>query len=172
MAVVGIVARPHGIRGQVIVNPETDFPEDRFQEGAELFVNRDGRIETIRVTSSRIQQGRPVIGIEGVADMDTARTLAGLEFRVPAASLPPLPPGTFYNHDLVGSAVETVGGEHVGIVTKVEGESGSSRLVVTGDRGEVLIPLAVDICTSIDTPAKRIVIDPPDGLLELNERRR
>jgi ribosomal 30S subunit maturation factor RimM len=54
----------------------------------------------------------------------------------------------------------------------VEGESGSSRLVVTGDRGEVLIPLAVDICTSIDTTAKRIVIEPPDGLLELNERRR
>ncbi len=172
MAVVGVVARPHGIRGQVFVNPETDFPEERFRKGAELFVNRDGHVEAVRVTSSRIQQGRPVIGIDGVADVDAARALAGVEFRVPVASLPPLPPGTFYNHDLVGSAVQTAGGEHVGTVTKVEGEFGNSRLVVQGDRGEVLIPLAVDICPTIDPAAKRIVIEPPEGLLDLNERRR
>jgi hypothetical protein len=65
MAVVGRVARPHGIRGQVIVNPETDFPEERFHPGAELFVNRAGRAEPITITTVRFQQQRPVIGLRG-----------------------------------------------------------------------------------------------------------
>ena len=77
MAVVGRVARPHGIRGQVIVNPETDFPEDRFSVGSTVFVNRGGRVEPLVVTASRIQQGRPVIGIDGIADMDAARGTGG-----------------------------------------------------------------------------------------------
>ena len=67
MAAVGTIARPHGIRGQIIVNPATDFPEDRFAAGATLFVMKEGRIQPVTVTTSRVQQGRPVIGLEGVA---------------------------------------------------------------------------------------------------------
>jgi len=172
MAVVGVVARPHGIRGQVIVNPETDFPEERFAPGRRLFVNRDGRVDTLVITTSRIQMGRPVIGIEGVADMDAARELAGLEFRVPAEELVDLPAGTYYHHQLVGCVVETLAGMTVGPVSAIEGEAGSTRLVVQGERGEVLVPLAVDICRTIDPAARRIVIAPPEGLIELNERRK
>lgn len=172
MAVVGRVARPHGIRGQVVVNPETDFPEERFSVGAELFVSRGGRIEPLTVTSSRIQQGRPVIGVDGIADPDAARELAGLELRVPVASLAELPAGMFYRHDLVGSLVETADGRQVGTVSDVEGDTGNSRLVVQSEGGEILIPLALDICTTIDPVSKRIVIAPPEGLLEVNERRR
>jgi 16S rRNA processing protein RimM len=170
MAVVGRIARPHGIRGQVIVNPETDFPEERFGVGATLFVRRGDRIEPFTVTTSRIQQGRPVIGLEGVADMNTAQTLAGLEFRVPAETLAVLPEGTFYHHDLVGCVVTTVDGVAVGTVSAVEGDAGNTRLVVQSERGEVLVPLAVDICTQIEPDAKRIVIQPPEGLLDVNER--
>jgi 16S rRNA processing protein RimM len=172
MAVVGFIARPHGIRGQVIVNPETDFPEERFSTGATLFAMRGGGIEPFTVTTSRIQQGRPVIGLEGVADMDAARELAGLELRVPVDALAELPDGTFYRHDLVGCLVETVDGRQVGTVSDVEGDTGNSRLVVQSERGEILIPLALDICTIIDPAAKRVVIAPPEGLLDVNDRRR
>jgi 16S rRNA processing protein RimM len=172
MAVVGFVARPHGIRGQVIVNPETDFPENRFAVGATLFAMRDGKIEPFTVTAFRLQQGRPVIGIEGVADMDAARELAGLEFRVPRESLAALPEGAYYHHDLVGCVVELPNGDPVGTVSRVEGETGSTRLVVQKDTDEVLIPLADAICTTIDPAARRIVVNPPDGLIELNERRK
>jgi len=171
MAVVGRVARPHGIRGQIIVNPETDFPEDRFSVGSTVFVNRGGRVEPVVLTASRIQQGRPVIAIDGIADPDAARELAGLEFRVPVELLVPLPQGQFYRHELIGCAVETADGRQVGTVSDVEGETSNSRLVVQAERGEVLVPLAVDICTLIDTAAKRIVIVPPSGLLEVNEPR-
>ena len=164
MAVVGTIARAHGIKGQVIVNPETDFPEERFKPGATLFTERGA----ITLTTARFQNGRPVIGIEGVATMNDAETLAGLELRVPVEELAALPPGTFYHHDLVGCQVETAGGQTVGAVTGVEGTAGGSRLVVAGAKGEVQIPLATEICRTIDVAGKRIVIEPIDGLLDLN----
>jgi 16S rRNA processing protein RimM len=169
-AVVGRVARAHGNRGQVIVNPETDFVEDRFQVGAELLAGRGGRIDRLRVTAMRTHLGRPIIALEGVETMNDAEALAGVELRVPVAELAPLPSGMFYRHDLVGCRVETTTGELVGDVTSVEGELGSSRVVVAGSGGDVLIPLAQAICVEIDIAARRIVVDPPDGLLELNRR--
>src|SRR3954453_3112526 len=95
MALVGRIARAHGIRGQVIVNAETDFPDERFQPGAELFVERGGRIETLIVTTARFHGERPVIGSQGGATMNDAEALAGLELRVPMDRLAALPSGTF-----------------------------------------------------------------------------
>src|SRR5262245_21345620 len=168
MAVVGRIARAHGIRGQVIVNPETDFPETRFRPGAELFTERGGVVNAVRLTTVRFQRDRPVIGIEGVTTMSEAEALAGCELRVPPDQLAALPAGTFYRHDLVGCRVETRDGQPVGTVRSVEGTMAGSRLVIDSSRGEILVPLATDICTTIDVGAKRIVIEPPEGLLDLN----
>jgi 16S rRNA processing protein RimM len=170
LAIVGCIARAHGNRGQVIVNPETDFPAERFRPGAELLVRRGEAIDALRLTTARLHQGRPVIGIEGVETMNDAAALAGLELRVPQESLKTLPAGTYYHHDLVGCRVETTAGENVGVVAKVEASAGGSRLVVEGARGEILIPLVAHICTAIDVAAKTVVVDPPEGLLELNIR--
>jgi len=169
-AVVGRVARAHGNRGQVIVNPETDFVADRFRVGAELLANRGGRIGTLRVTAMRTHLGRPIVALEGVETMNDAEAMAGVELRVPVAELAPLPGGMFYRHDLIGCRVETTGGTVVGEVTSVEGELEMSRLVVAAPGGDVLIPLARAICVDIDVAARRVVVDPPEGLLELNRR--
>lgn len=170
MVLVGTIARSHGIRGQVIVNPESDFPEERFRPGVELFVRRAGALETLTLTSVRFHRARPIVGIAGIDTIEQAETLAGLELRIPSEQIAALPAGTFYRHDLVGCRVETAAGETVGAVRDVEGTIGGSRLVVDGPRGEILIPLAAAICTTIDPAARRIVIDPPEGLLELNAR--
>jgi 16S rRNA processing protein RimM len=194
MAVVGRVARPHGIRGQVVVNLETDFPNERFQPGAEFFVERaagragvagDGQavverpqgrslqqpgIGRLVIATVRFHNGRPIVGFEGVEDMNQAGALAGTELRVPLDRLAPLPPAMFYRHDLVGCGVETTKGLHVGEVAEVEGTLAGSRLVVATERGDVLVPLAAEICRSIDVAGKRIVIEPPEGLLELNQK--
>jgi 16S rRNA processing protein RimM len=169
MAAVGRIARAHGIRGQVIVSLDTDSPEERFRPGAELFIERNGAIQTLTLTSVRFHRDRPVIGIAGVETMSDAETLAGRELRVPVDRLAPLPGGTFYRHDLIGCRVETPAGELVGTVENVEGTLSGSRLVVAGaSRGEVLIPLVAKICIAVDPAAKKIVIDPPEGLLDLN----
>ena len=170
MAAVGRIARAHGIRGQVIVSLETDFPEERFRPGAELFIERNGAVQALTLTSVRFHRDRPVVGIAGVETMNDAEALAGRELRVPVDRLARLPGGTFYRHDLIGCRVETPAGEVVGTVKNVEGTVSGSRLVVAAARGEVLIPLVAEICLTIDPAGKRIVVDPPKGLLELNER--
>lgn len=172
MAVVGYIARAHGIRGQVIVNAQTDFPEERFKIGSELFLKRPGTdrgVETVAITSVRFQQHRPVIGLAGVDDMNAATALAGSELRVPLDRLARLPKHTFYHHDLIGSEVVTAEGTVVGCVSSVEGTVSRSRLVVATPRGEVQVPLVSEICPTVDAVAKRIVIAPPPGLLEINE---
>ena len=168
MAVVGTIARAHGNRGQVIVNPETDFPDARFQAGAEVYLEDAGRIRALRVVAMRMQRDRPIVAFDGVGTMDDAEALAGREMRVPVERLTALPQDTFYRHDLVGCRVETRVGADVGIVTGVQGAPGGSRLIVQGRSGDVEIPLAAEICTAVDVDAKRIVIDPPEGLLDLN----
>lgn len=169
MVLVGRIARPHGIKGQVIVNPETDFAEDRFAEGATLWTRSDRGCERLTIVSARMQSGRPVIGFEGFDGIDAAERLAGQELRVPEDTLQPLDAGTYYHHQLMGCVVETATGERVGEVTRVDGGAGGSLLTVSGRRGDVLIPLAVDICVEIDVVGRRIRVDPPEGLLELNE---
>jgi 16S rRNA processing protein RimM len=175
MALVGRIARPHGIRGQVVVNPETDFPHERFQIGARLFVKtpaEDTDVACLVISTVRFHNERPIVGFDGVEDMDRARALAGHELRVPVEQLAALPPSMFYRHDLMGCTVDRVGGDHVGTVTDVEGTLGGSRLVVATGYGEVLVPLAAEICRSIDIDGKRIVIEPPDGLLDVNRKSR
>ena len=168
MVLVGRVARPHGIRGQVIVNPETDFVEDRFRSGATFHTRSVRGEEQLIVTTARVQNGRPVIGLEGFSSIEDVERLAGLELRVPEDELQPLDAGTYYHHQLIGCAVETVGGERVGEVVRVNGGAAGSLLEVDGPRGEVLIPLAVEICVEIDVDRKRIRIAPPEGLLDVN----
>ena len=170
MVLVGRIARPHGVRGQVIVNPETDFVEDRFVSGATMWARSPRGDEALTITSARLQNGRPVIGFAGCSSIEDAERLAGLELRVPEDELQPLGEGVYYQHQLVGCEVETVAGEAIGEVSRVDGGVGGSLLTVQGARGEVLIPLAQHICVEIDVAARRIRIDPPDGLLELNEK--
>ena len=172
MALVGRITRPHGLRGHVVVHPETDFVEERFGEGATFWTRSAAGDEQLTIVSSRVQNGRPIVGFEGFACVEDVERLSGLELRVPEETLQPLQPGTYYEHQLVGCAVETTDGDVVGEVAKVEGGGGASRLMVNGPRGEVLIPLAVDICVEIDVANRKIRINPPDGLLDLNETKR
>ena len=166
---VGVVARTHGNRGEVVVNSETDFPEERFRAGAQLMTRRkDGSPATLEVATVRMHQRRPVILFAGVASMNDAELLAGLELRVPDdGGGDRLDEGEYYHRDLIGCAVVTESGEAVGQVTAVEGDRSATRLVVRSRRNEVLIPLADEICT-VDVAAKRITVRPPEGLLELN----
>ena len=167
---IGVVARTHGNRGEVIVNPETDFPEDRFHQGATLTTRRkDGSLATLEVATMRMHQGRPVILFTGIGSMNDAELLAGLELRVEEDNLGAdlLDDGEYYHRDLIGCAVVTENGESIGEVVAVEGDRSATRLVVRSRRNEVLIPLADAICT-VDVPAKRITVRPPEGLLELN----
>ena len=170
LLLIGRVARAHGNRGQVIVNLETDFAEDRFVAGREVIVGSEQAGTKRRITAVRFHQRRPVIALEGVATMNDAEALAGAEIWMSTADIAPLPEGTFYRHDLVGCEVRESSGTVVGRVSAVEGPMGQSHLVVDGPRGEVLIPLVEAICVKVDPVAREIIVNAPNGLLDVNTR--
>lgn len=170
MVLVGRIARPHGLKGHVVINPETDFAEERFAAGATLWTRGTAGDETLTIREARLQGARPVVAFEGVDRIEDAERLAGRELRVPEDTLQPLGDGVYYQHQLIGCVVETAAGARVGEVARVEGGASGSLLAIDGPKGEILIPLATDITTSVDVVARRIVVNPPAGLLELNEK--
>src|SRR5215218_8965997 len=161
LLLIGRVARAHGNKGQVIVNPDTDFPGDRFATGNVLVVEQGGQQVERRIGSVRFQQGRPILALDGVETMNDAEALAGAELKVPAADLAPLPPQTYYRHDLVGCEVTTTGGQVVGNVIDVEGTLERSLLVVGSTRGEVMIPMIDGIIVTVDFGGRLNVVDTP-----------
>lgn len=165
LLLVGRVARAHGIRGHVIVNPETDFMEDRFRIGKVLLVGPADRAAAYEVVESRFHQGRPIVRLAGIETMSEAERLAGTELWLREQDLEPLPAGTFYRHDLVGCDVVDTRGTHVGRVTAVEGSIDRSYLVVDE---HMLIPMVGDICVEVDIGARRVTVDAPEGLIDLN----
>ena len=117
---------------------------------------------------ARLHQRIVLLRLEGVETANDAEALRNSKLYVPASELVALPPDQYYLHDLVGCMVETADGREVGRVTHVDGTITGSRLEIHTPSGDVLIPLVAVICRTIDTTARRIVIDPPEGLLELN----
>ena len=168
LILVGRVARAHGNRGQVIVNPDTDFPDERFVVGATLLVGPT--LTPRRIISARFHQGRPVLGFDGIETMDDAERLADAELKVPAETIGPLPENTFYRHELIGCAVHDTEGRLIGEVAAVEGSIEMSRLVINAPHGEVLIPMVDEICVEVAPAERRIVIKAPEGLIELNAK--
>src|SRR5690606_4244514 len=146
-------------KGNVVINPETDFIEERFKPGAVVWTRSARGDEQLTVAMLRIQNGRPIVGFEGRTRIEDVEDMAGQELRVPEEELLPLEPGQYYEHQLVGCRVERLSGEAVGTVRRVEGGFGTSRLVVSGPRGEIQIPMADEICVEIDVVGKRIRID-------------
>jgi 16S rRNA processing protein RimM len=175
LVLVGRIAKPHGLRGDVAINPDTDFAEDRFAVGARLLLTRrelgtpvEARIEEMTVAAVRFHNGRPIVRFRGLESIDAVEPLAGASLWIRAASRPPLPEGTYYHDALIGCDVETVAGERVGQVIRIDAFGSAPILVVHDGRSDVLIPLAETICIRIDPAARRIVIDPPEGLLDVN----
>src|SRR5215813_12351430 len=119
MVLVGRIARPHGLRGHVVVNPVTDFVAERFGVGSILWMRPASGERTVTITSTRLQGGRPIVQFEGFDNIGAVEPLAGLELRVPEEQLAELVAGTFYHHDLAGCRVETIDGRQVGEVARV-----------------------------------------------------
>jgi 16S rRNA processing protein RimM len=168
MVLVGHVARPHGRFGRVVVNAATDFPHERFAPGATLYIRWGGHDGQLTVADMQMHLGRPLVAFEGVTTIEAAEALSGAELRIPEARLTQLPDGTYYEHALIGCEVVTAAGRVLGVVAAVEGGAGGSRLILGTGRQEIQIPLAREICVSIDVESRRIVVDPPEGLIELN----
>ena len=166
---VGRIGKPQGIRGEVTVEVRTDVPDVRFADGAVLLTEPADR-GPLTVVSTRDQNGRLVVAFEGVHDRSRAELLRNTLLQVDASDVPPSDdPDEFHDTQLVGLAADLVTGERLGEVTEVLHLPHGDVLVVRreGGRPEVLVPFVRAIVPDVELAAGRVVIDPPEGLLDL-----
>jgi len=168
--VVGRVVRAHGITGELVIEVRTDDPDGRFAPGSSLRARaKDGPERRYTVDSARPHSGRLLVRLEGIADRNAADALRGTVFLVDSADLPAIEdPDEFYDHQLEGLQVVTIAGTAVGSVAEVLHTGAGELLSVRTDEGEVLVPFVSAIVTSVSLADQTIVIDPPDGLLDLS----
>lgn len=169
------VLRPQGRRGEVACEILTDFPERLARLPFVELSNVNSESRKVAVRSCWLSQsrgGQAIFHFEGSDSISDAEKLVGLEVQIPLADRVELPRGSYFITDLIDCQVHTADGKLVGFVADVQctgdGVAGTPILAVDSARGEVLIPLAEEICISVDIATKRIVIVPPEGLLDLN----
>ena len=168
LIVVAHIAKTRGLRGEVVADLLTDFP-DRFE-------NLDGLIgiapeqprRSLQIEEQWFHGERLVLKFAGFDRIEEAKELVGLDLAVPATERVELPRGSFYEYELAGCQVETISGQKVGEAQgSMRTGAGDILRVVDPAGREMLIPMVTDICVAIDIENKLIRIDPPEGLLEL-----
>lgn len=172
--VVGRIGRPHGIKGEVSVEPRTDEPQRRFAVGAVLVTQTPSgaappgdRPTRLTVRTARWHQSRLLVTFAEVPDRNRAEEVRGLLLSVevdPQES--PEDPEEYYDHQLVGLEVHTTGGRRVGEVAEVLHSPAQDLLSVRGEEGrEILVPFVTRLVPVVDVPGNRVVVEDLPGLL-------
>jgi 16S rRNA processing protein RimM len=169
LLVVGRLGRPHGIRGEITVQVLTDEPDERLAVGSVL-QTQPTSAGPLTVQTVRWHGGRLLLTVDGVADRSGAESLRGVLLHADVdPERRPQDPEEFYDRQLIGLAVVTVDGLAVGEVAEVIHLPAQDILSVRREgRPEALIPLVASIVPEVDLPGRRVVIDPPPGLLDLD----
>jgi 16S rRNA processing protein RimM len=166
---VAFIVRARGLRGELVADLLTDFPE-RFEELENVILKKpDGQQESLKIEDFRFQKNRIMLKFAGVDSIETAQALRNCEVCVPESEAVELEDEEFYDWELQGCAVETLEGKKLGRVREVMRTGGTEILVVAREDApgkDYLIPFAEAICTDVDTRNKSIRINPPEGLLE------
>jgi 16S rRNA processing protein RimM len=169
LLVVARVERPHGLAGEVSASVLTDFPE-RFAAGRVLVWKRGSEERSLTLSAVRPHGRRLRLAFEGIEGPEAARTLAGGDLCVPADDAVPAPPGFFYDHEIRGWSCEDRSGRRLGEAAGLESTPAGPLLSVETRPGKIaLVPFVDGIVIEVDRAGRRIVLDPPEGLLELAE---
>ena len=164
--VVGRIGRPHGIRGEVSVEVRTDDPEGRLAPGTTVQTDPVAA-GPLTIREGRVHSGRLLLRFDGCDDRTAAERLRGVLLVAEVdPDERPEDPDEYYDHQLEGLAVRTVGGEPVGELSEVLHLPGQDVLSVRrADGSEVLVPFVAELVPSVDVDTGVIEIDPPPGLL-------
>jgi 16S rRNA processing protein RimM len=173
LTIVGRVRRAHGIHGELVVEPLTDVPDAVFAAGRRVFAGTvdgdpapDGR--TLVVEESRpFKGGGWIVAFNGIGDRNEAERWRERYVLAPKNELTPAAEHEVYVHDLLGLSVVRAGSlEPLGDVTDVYELPQGVMLDVRRPTGSVLIPFRPEVVTQVDLPGRRLIVDPPEGLIE------
>ena len=170
---VGHIVKPHGIKGEFLVLPLTDHPQSTYRPGVMLHLgsvdsaNPDPGLPALKLEQVRPYRNGYIASAGGITDRNDAERLRGHYLFREVSALEPLGDGEFFYHQLLGMKVQTNIGTVVGEVTEVYELDPNDILCVQGHEGEIMIPFSKEIVLQVNADEKCIVIDPPDGLLDL-----
>ena len=166
LVAIARIVKPRGLRGEVVAEILTDFPE-RF-EGLETVtaVMPDESSRELKIEDHWFQSGRIVLKFAGYDTVELGETLRNAEICVAESEAVELEADEYFDWELAGCRVETLDGVEVGIVREIMRNGGAEILVIEGSDKEYLIPFAETICPEVDVESKLIRIDPPEGLLD------
>ena len=166
LVTVAKIAKTRGLRGEVIADVLTDFPE-RFELLDTVFIVKpNGETFETKLENFWFQKGRVILKFKDFNQIETAETLRNSEVCIPESEAVALEEDEFYDWELQDCRVETVEGEKLGQVKELMRTGGTEILVVQGEMKDYLIPFAETICVEVDVENKLIRIDPPEGLLD------
>ena len=166
---VGRIGRAHGIRGAVVVGVRTDEPELRFAKGSRLDTDPSG-VGPLTVAATKVHSGELLVRFAGIDDRGAAEELRGTWLLVDSATIaPPDDPDEFNDTDLIGLSVRTVDGRDIGTVDDVLHPAQDVLVVKSPDGREMMVPFVKAIVPEVDLKSGAVVIDPPEGLLNLEE---
>lgn len=163
---VGRILRPHGLRGEVIVEVSSDVAE-RFSPGSPLLLSRpDGGHETVRVVAARSHGQGVLVRFEGRERLEDVEDLRGRDLEVAAAEVPPAPAGAFWQHELLGARCRDREAGELGVVAGLEDQGGGLLLRIEGPRGVLLVPFVEPFVAGLDREARALELSLPAGLIE------
>lgn len=164
---VGHVRKPHGVRGEVLIEVLSDVPS-RFQRGVELIADGPacGR-RSVSVASLRPHRGGLLLTFEGLDDRDQVDTLRGADLMVHAREIGEAPEGTYYYFDLVGRSCRDRRAGNLGEVVAVREDGGGLLLEIRDETRTVLVPFVREYLISLEPKEEPIEFDLPEGLLDV-----
>jgi len=157
---IGQILAPWGVKGKLKVRIVTDFPQ-RFAPSSKIYINR----QPMTIDSAEWHKGKVIIKLNQIDTIEAAQRLRGQPIEIHHSQVHPLPEGQYYHFQLIGLEVWTTQGELLGNITEVLAAESNDNYVVSGAKGEILIPAIEDVVKSIDLDSRRITIEPIEGLL-------
>ena len=161
--IIGQVISPWGAKGKLKVEAATDYPQ-RFAPHSQIYINRQPMI----IASIEWHKSKAIIKLDAIDSIDEAEKLRGQTVKIHHSQLQPLPEGQYYHFQLIGLEVWTTRDEMLGTITEILTAKSNDNYVVSGAKGEILIPAIEDVVKSIDLDKGRITIEAINGLLSLN----
>ena len=163
---VGRIRRPHGVRGEVLVDVVSEAP-GRLAPGRELWLEpRDGAVRTVTVAAHRAHSHGALLLFEGLADRDAAEALRGAVLETDRREVTPAPPGSYYYFELAGCRCHDASHGDLGEVCEVIEDGGGLLLEVRSGESRILVPFVAEYVTGVDIAGRRIDLALPQGLLE------
>ena len=166
LVVVARIVKTRGLKGEVVAEILTDFPERFELLDTVTAVRQMGEELDLKIEKFWFQNGRVILKFAGYDTIESGETLRNADICVPESEVVELDKGEYFDWQLAGCQVVTITDEQIGEVRELMRTGGTDLLVVQGEAKEYLIPFANAICVEVDIENKLIRIDPPDGLLE------